>query len=183
MANKNKSTKSKRMPRHVFEGFVTWRDLDFPPKYNRKGKVVGKNKEHGKRISIALAFDDIPESVIKQAKAEKNLKFVKNELKVKKEYKNRTAWIKGFEKYVHGDFGIDVGDEVMVEATMKVNEGTGKHEGKSFLNFTMKKVTLVESGEELEDEDEELEDEDEDEDEDENENEDEDEDEDEEDLD
>ena len=151
---KKSSTKRKRMPRHIIEGVVTWRDLGYPPKYNKKGKVVGKNTEHGKRLQVGVAIDDIPKSILKQAKAEDKLSFVKKELAVNKEYKNRTAWVRGFEKYAEGDFGIDVGDEVLIETTMKINEGTGKYEGKHFLNFTAKKIQLVNSSEDFEDEDE-----------------------------
>ena len=152
-----KKKRSKRLPRHQFEGIVTWMKKRYPPNGDR---------DNGKLIQIGIGFEsEIPESVLKQAKASGQKDLITESLKFNKKYKNRTVWASGFENYIEGDQGIDVGDEVLVETTLKFNEGTGKYKGQTFANFSIKNIDLLESGEDFEEDDvEDVEEEDEDED-------------------
>ena len=143
---KNKVTKKKnrRLPRHTFDGTVTWRRFRYPKNGNR---------EHGKLLQLGLAFtEDIPESVLKQAKraGRDELGVVKKSLGLNKKYKNRTVWLSAFESYIDGDFNVDVGDEVSVVTTLKFNKGK---DDETYANFNIKEIELVESAVDFDDED------------------------------
>ena len=149
--NKKGGARKKRMPRHQFEGYITWKRLRYPKSGNR---------EHGKMLSLGIGFEgEVPESVNKQAKSAGQAPLIKEKLKYNKKYKNRTVWCTGFEEYIKGDLNVDVGDEVLITTTLQFNESEDGEE--TYTNFSIREIDLLESAEDFDDEDEDEESEDE----------------------